>query len=412
MGRVMGSDRVRVAREADRAGGLSDEGSPWGHDAGGGGTGTGPVRHPLRRKGAGRNRGPRALRTALVGYGYWGPNLARNIAERGELELSVLCELDRARAAVFGQCHPGVPVLGDLDQVLADPGIDAVVVATPPHTHHPIVRRALLADKHVLVEKPLATCPEDARELVDLARERSIVLMPGHTFVYSPAVTAVGEFIRGGALGEVYFCTSQRMNLGKYQAHGVIWDLAPHDFSILLHWLGRPVVQVSATARSVFQTDIPETAFVSLTFEGGAVANIQVSWLAPRKMRQMVIAGSQRMVQYDDTASDEPVRLFDRGMDFRPPANFGEYQLTYRTGDVVSPKISPSEPLSLELADFANAITSGEEPLSNAALGLEIVRVLHAAGESLRRQGEPVSLEPSPGFLADVVPPGRLSPAA
>jgi predicted dehydrogenase len=337
---------------------------------------------------------PSPLGVAVVGYGYWGPNLARNVAERPELELVALCEPDPKRAAAFSARHPSVRVEADLDRLLMRPEVDAVLVATPPQTHYPLVKRALIAGKHVLVEKPLATRLDHGQELVELAETRGLVLMPGHTFVYSPSVNAVRDLIRSDEVGEIFFITSSRMNLGKYQRDGVICDLAPHDLSILIHWLGRPVVQVSASARSVFQSDVPETAFITLTFEGGTSANIQISWLAPRKVRQMVIVGSRRMIQYDDTASDEPIRIYDRGMDFEAssPASFGEYQLTYRTGDVVIPRVDPLEPLSLELEDFARAIRTGSPPRSSAALGLEIGAVIEAAEASLRRHGMPIDL--------------------
>jgi predicted dehydrogenase len=330
--------------------------------------------------------------TAVVGYGYWGPNLARNIAERPELDLVTLCEQDESRAGAFQARYPGVPSTPDLDEVLDDERIGAVVIATPPATHYPLVKRALLAGKHVLVEKPLATQLDHAAELLAIAHREDLVLMPGHTFIYSPAVNRVRDLILEDVVGEVFFVTSARMNLGKYQRDGVICDLAPHDLSILLHWLDEPVRQVSASARSVFQAGVPETAFITLTFESGTTANVQVSWLAPRKVRQMVVVGSKRMIQYDDAASDEPIRVYDRGMDFESPANFGEYQLTYRSGDVVIPRVDAVEPLSLELEDFAAAITTGRKPQSNAELGLEIVAVIEAAEASLRRHGAPVMI--------------------
>jgi predicted dehydrogenase len=330
----------------------------------------------------------------VVGYGYWGPNLARNVAERPELELIALCEPNELRAGVFTDKYPDVPVVSDIDALLAMPEVEAVLVATPPRTHHPLVRRALEAGRHVLVEKPLANTAEQARDLVRFAAHEQLVLMPGHTFVYSPAVNTVRQLIHDGTIGEVYFITSSRMNLGKYQADGVVTDLAPHDLSILLYWLEEPVTQVSASARSVFQAGVPETAFLTLTFESGTTANVQVSWLAPRKVRQTVIVGSNRMVVYDDTNSDEPIRVYDRGMDFSAPANFGEYQLTYRTGDVVIPRVDALEPLSLELEDFATAIRTGSQPRSNAQLGLEIVEAMEAAEASLKRFGHPVDLQP------------------
>ena len=266
-----------------------------------------------------------------------------------------------------------------------------MAIATPPHTHYDLVRRALEAGKHVLVEKPLARTAEEAAELIALAEELGLVLMPGHTFVYSPSVNKVRDLIQSDELGEIYFVTSSRMNLGLYQQDGVVLDLAPHDLSILLHWLGKPLVEVSANGRSVFQEGVHETAFLTLRFEGGTQANVQLSWLAPRKMRQMVVVGSQRMVQYEDTAADDSVRIYDRGLDFaEPPANFGEYRLTYRTGDMVAPRIEALEPLGLELQDFASAIREGTTPVSNARLGLEIVLGLEALEQSLHARGEPL----------------------
>ena len=336
---------------------------------------------------------PARIGAAVVGYGYWGPNLVRNLLGRPEFEFHGLCELSESRAAQFLDRHPGHTVSTDFDALIADPQLQAILIATPPVTHFDLVSKALAAGKHVLVEKPLARTSREAAELLRLSEEAGVVLMPGHTFLYSPPVNKVRELIRGGVIGETYFVTSSRMNLGKYQRDGVICDLAPHDLSILLYWLDEPVVEVSTTGRSVFDSDVPETAFVTLTFAGGAAANIQLSWLAPRKLRQMVVVGSKRMVQYEDTSADEAIRVYDRGLDFKAPADFGEYRLTYRTGDMVAPRIEASEPLGLELADFAEAILSGSEPRSNARLGLEIVRIVEACEESLRASGRPVRLE-------------------
>jgi predicted dehydrogenase len=336
---------------------------------------------------------PDPLGFALVGYGYWGPNIARNAIERPELDLLTLCELDPARAADFTRRYPGVPTTAEFDTVLDDPRVDAVAIATPPRTHYNLVRRALEAGKHVLVEKPLATSVAEAQALVSVAEQEGLVLMPGHTFLYSPPVNKVRDLIGEGLLGEIYFVTSARMNLGIYQPDGVVCDLAPHDLSILLYWLDGPVAVVAASGCTVFQQGVPETAFITLAFENGCTANVQVSWLAPRKVRQMVVVGSRRMVQYDDTSADDSVRVYDRGFDFEQPSNFGEYQLTYRSGDMVAPRIAAAEPLSLELEDFAAAIASGSTPRSHAQLGLEIVRVLEAASASLASGGQPVAIE-------------------
>ncbi|HEX4692746.1 MAG TPA: Gfo/Idh/MocA family oxidoreductase [Solirubrobacteraceae bacterium] len=340
----------------------------------------------------GSSSGERRLRTAVVGYGYWGPNLVRNVIERPELEFAGLCERDPERAAAFAAKNAGASVFPDLAELLDDPLLDAVLVATPPHTHHPIVRAALEAGKHVLVEKPLATRSQDAYELLEVAELQGLVLMPGHTFLYSPPVNKVKQLIVDDIVGEVYFVTSARMNLGKYQSDGVICDLAPHDLSILLYWLDEPVAQVAATGRSVFQPEVFETAFLTVTFESGATANIQISWLSPRKIRDMTLVGSRRMVQYDDTGADEAVRVFDRGLDFVQPTTFGEHQLAYRSGDIVIPRLEATEPLAQELKDFATAIRTGATPRSNAELGIEVVLAMEAAEESLRHGGKPIAV--------------------
>jgi predicted dehydrogenase len=203
----------------------------------------------------------------------------------------------------------------------------------------------------------------------------------------------VKTLIEEDVLGEIYFATSSRMNLGLYQRDGVILDLAPHDLSILLYWLGKQLVEVTANGRSVFQDGVHETAFITLRFEDDAQANVQISWLAPRKMREMVVVGSKRMVRYDDTSADEAVRIYDRGLDFsEPPATFGEYQLTYRTGDIVTPQIRPAEPLGMEMQDFASAIRNGTTPVSSPRLGLEVVFALEALERSLHAKGEPVKV--------------------
>jgi predicted dehydrogenase len=332
------------------------------------------------------------VNVAVVGYGYWGPNIVRNLMERPELSLWGLCELNPARAAEFTKRYPGVRTCEDFAAVLADPDVHAVSIATPPSTHYPLAKRALEAGKHVLVEKPLATNAVDAEALAELAEREGLVLMPGHTFLYSPAVNKVKELIDTGELGEVYFITSSRMNLGIYQPDGVVNDLAPHDLSILLYWLDQPVSMVAATGSTVFRNGVPETAFLTLCFGEGPTANVQVSWLAPRKVRQMIVVGSRRMVVYDDAAVDGAVRIYDRGFDFSEPANFGEYQLTYRSGDMVQPRLEPAEPLGLELADFARAIHGGVAPRSHAGLGVSIVQILEAAHASLVASGGPVVL--------------------
>jgi predicted dehydrogenase len=340
------------------------------------------------------------INLAVVGYGYWGPNIVRNVMERPELEMWGLCELDPGRIDRFSSRYPGIRTCESFDAVLADPTVDAVSIATPPSTHFALADRALRAGKHVLVEKPLSTTVAHAESLIELADSTGLVLMPGHTFLYSPAVNKVREQIETGELGEIYFVTSSRMNLGIYQSGGVVNDLAPHDLSILLYWLNEPIVEVATSARSVLEPGVPTTAFLTLTFASGTTANVQISWLAPRKVREMIIVGSRRMIQYDDASVDETVRIYDRGLEVSDPENFGEHQLTYRSGDMIAPRLEAAEPLGLELTDFARAIRTGSTPRSHAQLGLEIVRALEAASESLRRHGQPVAVARVPEAAA------------
>src|SRR6202000_2490555 len=233
--------------------------------------------------------------TVVVGYGYWGPNIVRNIIEQPEFELVALCERDQGGVAEFEKRWQGQRAMDKYEEALADPDVEAVAIATPPHTHYMLVRQALEAGKQVLVEKPLARTAGEAAELVAISEDVDRVLMPGHTFLYSPSVNKVKALIEEDVLGEIYFATSSRMNLGLYQRDGVILDLSPHDLSILLYWLDKPLVEVTANGRSVFQDGVHETAFMTLRFEDDAQANVQISWLAPRKMREMVVVGSKRM---------------------------------------------------------------------------------------------------------------------
>jgi predicted dehydrogenase len=271
--------------------------------------------------------------------------------------------------------------------LLTDDGIDAVAVATPVSTHHPLALAALDAGKHVFVEKPLASSAAAARELMEAAGARALVLMPGHTFLYSPPVTAIQSLIASGDLGDIYFVSTSRVNLGLHQPDvSVAWDLGPHDFSILRYWLDEAPEHVSALSRSCIMPGTPDVAFINLEFASQAIAHVELSWLAPSKLRRTTIVGSRKMVVYDDT-SNEPVRIFDSGVMVPDPSTFGEYKLTYRTGDIVSPCIDASEPLRLELEDFCNAIETGSVPRSSARVGYDVVRVIEAVDASLGGAG-------------------------
>jgi predicted dehydrogenase len=257
------------------------------------------------------DRGDRPAGVAVIGLGYWGPNLLRVLADKSEAEVRWICDLDSDRLQVFGRRYPAVNTTLDVDEVLADPDVEAVLIATPVHTHYELAARALAAGKHVFVEKPLAPSSALADELAETALERDRILMCGHTFVYSPPVQAIKRMIEAGQLGAIYFISSSRVNLGLHQRDvSVIWDLGPHDFSILLYWLSEMPTKVRAVGRDSIVKGIADVAFVSLMFASGIVANVELSWLAPSKLRRTVLVGSERMVTYDDGAV-EPVRLFD-----------------------------------------------------------------------------------------------------
>jgi predicted dehydrogenase len=331
---------------------------------------------------------------AVVGLGYWGPNLARVLYEVRDVELRYLCDLDQTRLSRFERRYPGTRFTSDLDEVLNDPEVDAVCIATPVGTHHGLASRALRAGKHTFVEKPLAPSRADADDLVGIAGAEQRVLMCGHTFLYSPPVRAVRDLIDRGELGDIFFVSSSRVNLGLHQRDvSVIWDLAPHDFSILLYWLREVPESVSAVGRDSVVDGVPDVAFVNLSYASGLIANVELSWLAPSKLRRTTIVGSKKMVVYDDTSAEQ-LRIFDHGVIYEDPETFGEYQLSYRTGDVVSPKLDATEPLATELADFVAMVRRGHADLSQLDVAANVVAMAEAAQRSLDAGGERVAIEP------------------
>jgi predicted dehydrogenase len=333
------------------------------------------------------------LRIAVVGLGYWGPNLVRNLHELQDVELAAVCDLRTTALETIARRYPAVATTTRFEDLLADDTIDALAIATPVSTHHTLGARALRAGKHVFVEKPLAASSEEALDLIALADANHLVLMPGHTFLYSPPVRMVRSLIEAEDLGDIYFVSTSRVNLGLHQSDvSVAWDLGPHDFSILRYWLRETPVYASALSRGCVIPDIPDVAFINLEFPSGTVAHVELSWLAPSKLRRTTVVGSRKMVVYDDT-SNEPVRVFDSGAILRNPESFGEYALTYRTGDIVSPHVAVAEPLLLEMEDFCKAIREGTKPVSSAELGLEVVRIIEAVDSSLEHRGARVQLQ-------------------
>jgi predicted dehydrogenase len=334
----------------------------------------------------------RAVRVGVVGLGYWGPNLVRALHEVEHAEVSWVCDLRANRLADVRRRYPAVQATERYEELLADPDLDAVAIATPVSSHFALAEAALEAGKHTFVEKPLAGSSAEAAELIELADDHGLLLMPGHTFLYSPPVNLVRELIQTGELGDIYFISTSRVNLGLHQPDvSVAWDLGPHDFSILRHWLDETPSFVSALSRGCVLPDTPDVAFINLDFASGTIAHVELAWLAPSKLRRTTIVGSRKMVIYDDGAI-EPVRVFDSSVMVPDPATFGEYKLTYRTGDIVSPHIEVAEPLVLELEDFCTAIASGGDVRSTAKLGLEVVRMVEAVEGSLALSGARVQV--------------------
>ena len=330
---------------------------------------------------------------AVVGVGYWGPNIVRNLIELPGAEVAAVCDRSQDQLDRITSRYPFLRTTTSFEDILDDESIDAVAIVTPVSTHYPLAEAALESGKHVFVEKPLAGSAADARALASLAEENELVLMPGHTFLYSPPVNLVHDMISSGELGDIYFISTSRVNLGLHQKDvSVAWDLAPHDFSILRYWLDEIPSQVSAMSRGCIMPNTPDVAFINLEYPSQTLANVELSWLAPSKLRRTTIVGSRLMVVYDDTSA-EPVRIFDSGVELPDPGSFGEYKLSYRTGDIVSPRVAAAEPLGLELADFCNAVRTGEEPRSSAAVGLDVVRMVEAVDRSLQQHGARVAVE-------------------
>lgn len=332
--------------------------------------------------------GQGALNVGVIGCGYWGPNLIRNLFENRLTSKVVICDLAQAKLQKIALRYPAAELTTDAGELIDRLDVDAVMIATPLSTHFDLAMRALKAGKHVFVEKPFAASSQQALRLIEEADRRKLTLMVGHTFQYSPPVIKIKEILESGELGQIFYISSTRVNLGLHQKDvSVIWDLAPHDLSMILYWLEAAPIEVLATGKDFVQKGIPDVAFLFMRFASGAIAHVQVSWLAPSKLRRTTIVGDAKMLVYDDTEHLEQVKLFDKGVHFKDPDTFGEYQLSYRTGDIISPKLESFEPLQAEVADFLGSVQYGRRPRSDGHSGLRVVQVLEAAERSLMNSG-------------------------
>lgn len=334
------------------------------------------------------------IKLGIVGCGYWGPNLIRNFYEIPKSEVLLCCDLDKNKLEKIKQKYPSVSITEKFSDILNNKNVDAVIIATPPQTHYKLAKEALLADKHVFIEKPMTPSSEDAEDLIKIAKQKKKTLMVGHTFEYSHAVNKLKDLITSGELGKIYYVYTNRLNLGLFQNTNVIWDLATHDISIVLYLFNKKPVSVAAKGKSHIQEGIEDVAFITLTFEDGSIAHFHVSWLDPCKVRKTIVVGSKKMVVYDDVEPLEKLKVYEKGVSkYDDYSNFGEFQLSYNYGDITIPKIDTAEPLKVECTHFLDCIETGKTPRSSGEVGLQVVKILEAAEKSVKNGGKEVKLK-------------------
>jgi predicted dehydrogenase len=334
------------------------------------------------------------LGVGVVGYGYWGPNLVRNFSASAAAKIVAVSDRESSRLASLARLHPDVTGTTRYEDLLENPAIDAIAVATPAHSHYDLALAALKAGKHVLVEKPLAPTADQVRRLIDEADRRGLTLMVDHTFLYTPSVRKISELVQRGELGEVYYYDSTRVSLGLFQSDvSVIWDLAVHDLSIIDHIIDEQPVAVSATGSRHVAGSPENMAHITLFFDSPCVAHINVNWLSPVKVRKTLIGGSKKMIVYDDMEPTEKIKIYDKGVTIDGSAEKAhQLRIGYRAGDMWAPHISPKEALQSEVEHFVDCVRNGASPLCDGLSGLRVIEVLEAASRSVARQGAPVAI--------------------
>lgn len=335
------------------------------------------------------------IRIGIIGYGYWGPNLVRNCFEAVGAQVACVSDLRPDRLALVTNRYPTVRTTQDFQDLIADPSVDAVAIATPVSTHYELALRALQEGKHVLVEKPLASDTSQVQHLIEVAQKRKRVLMVDHTFVYTGAVRKIRELVESGTLGEIYYYDSVRVNLGLFQHDvNVLWDLAVHDLSIMDYVLPFRPCAVSATGLNHVPGGTENIAYLTLFFEGSQIAHIHANWLAPVKLRRTLIGASRKMIVYDDLDQAEKIKVYDKGITLSQQSPEKLYQILvgYRTGDMLAPQVDGTEALRREIDHFLYCIREQEEPLTGGSAGLRVVEILQAASQSMAQRGRPVAL--------------------
>lgn len=333
------------------------------------------------------------MKVAVIGAGYWGPNLIRNFYAADEVDAVVACDLDEDRLAKMRKSFHGIETASDYTQIIERPDIDIVVIATPVSTHHEIAKKALTAGKHVFIEKPMTATAAEAEELIDLAENKNLKLFVDHTFIYTGAVRKMKEIITSGRLGDIYYFDSVRINLGLFQHDvNVIWDLAPHDLSIADFLLEKKPLAVSAVGSCHVGNGLEDIAYLTLSYENNLIAHFHVNWLAPVKIRKTLIGGTKSMIVYDDTEASEKIKVYDKGIDVTTREGVYDTLVQYRTGDMLSPKLDQTEALAAGTRHFIDCILNNKSPLTDGHAGLNVVRVLEASGESIKNGGRLINL--------------------
>ena len=336
----------------------------------------------------------KTIKVGVVGCGYWGPNLIRNLRQSPDCQVEVICDADDRRLEHMRKVHPGIATTLQFADLLENDALDAVVIATPVRFHYSMAKACLQQGKHVFIEKPIARSVAEAEELVELAESKGLILMVGHTFLFSPAVRRMKEIIDSGDIGELQYITARRLNLGLFQKDiNVAWDLAPHDISIILHLLGESPTAVSCQGACHVRRNIEDVTTMYLTFPKNRCAIVQTSWLDPKKVRQMTVVGSKRMIVYDDTEPLEKIKIYDARVEVMPHYDtFDQFTYSYHYGDAHIPYIKQDEPLKLETQHFLDSIRKGASPITGGRAGLEVVRILETADLSLKEQGKSMPL--------------------
>ncbi len=335
------------------------------------------------------------LKVGVVGCGYWGPNLIRNFRSLPDCELTLVCDVDEARLAHQQRLHPGLATEREFSRLVNGSGLDAIIIATPVHLHHKLAKDSLLSGRHTFIEKPMAPTVAECQELVDIAAAKELTLMVGHTFLYSAPVRKVKEIVDSGDIGDIRYISSRRLNLGLFQKDiNVVWDLAPHDVSIIQYIMGEKADAVNCNGAADITPGVEDVATMSLHFPNGSYATVHNSWLEPRKVREMTIVGTKRMIVYDDLEPLQKIRIYDTRVETPPHYDtFEEFHYSYHYGDMYVPHIKQEEALRVECQHFLDAIRHAQRPLTAGDDGLQLIKVLAAASESLQRHGARVAVE-------------------